>query len=349
MVLMKTLRFRYFSYSFLFLLFALGLVLNQNGLAAETGAVRSASIITGFVYDQNRTPLARIDVELTSASAGVSSIRTRTDESGRYQFNNIEDGRYTVTVRPFRYNLLDQSEEVVVQTVSLLGGGSGYFNKDFYLKSKAGGLGDTTTGVIFAQDVPREAEELFKKADKEFSDNKSSEGIKTLVEAIKVFPTYYAATQRLGIEVLKTKQYMEATRLFMRAVGINPKSSRAFYYMGFSLNQLGKKYNPSALKALNKAAELAPASWEVVYLIGKIERQQGNYIDAEKHLLKSKKLADMRVPDIHIELAQLYGNNLKQYGKAADELELYLKASKKKDEKIKKQISDLRTKAKKSS
>ena len=109
----------------------------------------------------------------------------------------------------------------------------------------------------------------------------------------------------------------------------------------------GKNFNKAALKALEKAYILAPASWEVAYLIGKIERQEGNFSEAEVYLLKSKKLADERIPEIHIELAQLYGNDLKQYGKAADELELYLKASKKKkDEKTKKQITDLREKAK---
>ncbi len=337
-----------------FLLLALILVSAQISLAANVNSKPNSfgSTISGFVYDQNRNPVSQVDVELVNANIGGSrSLRDRTDPNGRYEFNGLADGRYTVNVLAFRLNLNDKSEEVIVHTVSILGGGgSGYFSKDIYLTAKKGGLGDTTTGVIFAQEVPKEAEELYKEADDALSSDKVSEGMNKLKEAIKIFPTYYAASQRLGIELLKTKQYLDATQLFMRAAEANPKSSRSFYYMGFALNNLTtpeKNFNKAALKALEKAAVLASASWEVFYLIGKIEREEGNFVEAEKQLLKSKKLATTKIPEIHKELAQLYGNDLKKYDKAADELELYLKSSKKNDEGIKKQIADLRIKAKK--
>ena len=354
MVSARTLIFNRFAYFSLLLLFVL--VFTQKSLTGSIDNSQNsfASTIAGIVYDQNRNPLSRVDVELSNAAVGGStSLRTRTDDTGRYQFDNLPDGRYRIKVMPFRYNLQDQTEEVIVHTINLLGSGSGYFPQDFYLASKKGGLGDTVTGVIFSQEVPKEAEKLYEKAMDDISDKKSSDGMEKLIEAIKLFPNYYAALQRLGIELLKTEQYMDATKLFIRAAGVNPKSSRSLYYMGFALNKLnksGKNYNKAALKALENAIRLAPASWEVVYLIGKIEREEGNFAKAEKHLLKAKKLADVRVPHIHKELAQLYGNNLKQYDKAADELELYLKASKKKkDEKTKKQIANLREKAKKGS
>lgn len=332
-----------------FLLLAFILVLTQISFAAKINSNQNtvASTISGMVYDPNRNPLSRVDVELSNAAIGGSTIlRTKTSEIGRYEFFNIPDGRYNIKVLPFRYNLQDQTQEIIVQTVSLLGEGSGYFVQDFYLISKKGGLGDTTTGVIFSQEVPKEAERLYEEANDDISENKVSDGVKKLVAAIRIFPNYYAASQRLGIEMLKSEQYMEAVKLFIRAAEANPKSSRAFYYMGFALHNLGEKYNPAALKALEKAYILAPASWEVAYLIGKIQRQEGNFSEAEKFLLRSKKLADVKVPDIHKELAQLYGNDLKQYGKAADELEMYMKASKVKDENIKKKIDDLRNKAK---
>ena len=75
----------------------------------------------------------------------------------------------------------------------------------------------------------------------------------------------------------------------------------------------------------------------------------GNFPDAEKHLLQAKKLATSKNPDIQMELAQLYSNDLKKYKEAADELELYMKAIKLTDEeekKMKKVIADLREKAK---
>ena len=304
-----------------------------------------ASTISGFVYAPGRRAVDEVDVELQDENR-ITLQRFRTNSAGRYSFTINRDGRFYVRVLPFRYNLIDQTQEVILQTLSQTGQGSVDVQQDFYLKRKKGGLGDTTTGVFFAQEVPKDAEDLYKAGMKDFSNKKSSPGMTKMVKAINIFPTYYAASQRLGIELLKTKQFLDAAKLFMRAAEVNPKSSRSFYYTGFSLNKLGKKYNTAALKALEKATVLAPASWEVAFLVGKIQREDGNYIEAEKFLLKSKKLARVKNPSIHIELAQLYANDLKKFGKAADELELYLKSSGKKDPKIKQQIADLRNKSK---
>lgn len=336
MISSRILNFRRMGYSFLLLFFFI--IFSQTALSSTIG---------GFVYDQQRNPVPEVDVELLNEDYFVRN-RIRTNSVGRYEFTNLPDGRYYVRVLPFRLNFEDQTQEVVIHTISLLGSGSMNYEKDFYLVRKKGGLDDTTTGVVFAQEVPKEAEDFYKKAENDFSNKRVVDGIKKLVEAIKIFPAYYAASQRLGIELLKNGQFLDAVNLFVRAAEANPKSSRAFYYMGFALNKAGKDYNQAALKALEKASVLAPASWEVAFLLGKIERQEGNFLEAEKHLLKSKKLTDTRIPEIHIELAQLYGNDLKQFGKAADELELYLKSSNKKDEKTEKIISDLRNKAKKS-
>lgn len=316
-------------------------------IAAAFVSEVSASTIAGFVYDDQRNPLIEVDVELLNENR-VLLDRVRTNGVGRYQFNNISDGRYYIKALPFRYNLIDKEEEVIVDSFAIRGGGATFVDRDIYLQRKKGGLGETTTGVVFAQEVPKEAEDLFRQGIEALGNENKTEGMTKLIEAVNAFPTYYAASQRLGMELLKTRQYMDAAKLFMRAAEINPKSSVSFYYAGFALSQIGKEYNRAALVALEKARGLANTSFEVMLLIGKIQRKEGDFVEAEKALLTAKKLASERVPEIHIELAQLYGNDLKQFGKAADELELYMKASDKKDEKIKQQIEDLRAKARRS-
>ncbi|NNF00783.1 MAG: hypothetical protein HKN25_17340 [Pyrinomonadaceae bacterium] len=326
------------------LCFALFLFIFVSGIAQSV----AASTISGFVYGPGRKGVDEVDVELLNENRNVLD-RMKTNSVGRYSFNVVSDGRYYIRVLPFRYNFIDQTKEIMVETLSQRGQGIGFFQLDFYLKLKKGGLADTTTGVVFAQEVPKNAEDQYKLAMKDLSDKKASDGMNRLIKAIRIFPKYYAASQRLGIELMKADEFLEATNLFMRAAEINPKSSRAFYYMAFSLNRLGKKYNRAALKALQKATVLAPASWEVAFLVGKIHRQEGNFLEAEKQLVRSKKLVRVKKPSIHIELAQLYANDMKKFGKAADELELYLKSVGKKDEKIKKQIADLRNKARRTS
>ncbi|HVE58750.1 MAG TPA: carboxypeptidase regulatory-like domain-containing protein [Pyrinomonadaceae bacterium] len=336
-----------FSVFFLFLL----LFLSQSILAAST--------IQGVVYDKQRNALPDIDVELLNDYYQMIQ-RARTDGTGRYQFNGLGDGRYTVRVLAFRYDFQDQEMPIEISTQGIsvnqnpgsssgVGQGSGYFPQDFYLLPKKGGLKDAELAVVFAQEIPKEAETTYKKAIDNLAKKKTTEGIVGLAEAIQKFPTYYNALTRLGQELYINKKYVESVQYFLEAVKVNPKSATSFYYIGMGLNKLGKEYNKSAITALKQAVALAPASIVVLYMIGKIEREDGKFTEAEQHLLQAKKLSTVKVPEIHNELYRLYADDLKKYNLAADELELFLKATKLSDEdekKVRKSITDLREKAK---
>jgi Flp pilus assembly protein TadD, contains TPR repeats len=310
----------------------------------------AASVIEGTVYDRQRNALPDIDVELLDDYYRTIK-RTKTNGSGRYQFTGLNDGRFTVRVLAFRYDFLDQEMPVEVMTQQgARSQGNGYFVQDFFLQPRKGGLRDTELSVVFAQEVPKEAEELYKSAIEKLSKKeKRDEGIKELWEAQQKFPKYFAALYRLGRELYADQQYLDAVRLLLKAVEVNPKHAESYYLIGLGLNKLGKDYNKSALTALRQAYNLAPASVVVLYSLGKVERELGMLAEAEEHLLQAKKLSPTRLPEIQKELAQLYGNDLKKYDQAADELELYLKASKisgEEEKKLKKTISDLREKAK---
>ena len=332
-----------FSVSFLFL----SLFLASNILASN---------IQGIVYDKQRNALADIDIELLNDYYQAIK-RTRSDGSGRYQFDGLNDGRYTVKALAFRYDLEDQEIPVEINTQgitvsgtsSTLSQGNGTFIQDFYLLPKKGGLRDSELGVVFAQEIPKAAETAYKTAIEDFSKKRDEAGFNNLKLALQNFPTYYNALHRFGLELFLRKQYLEAAQAFMEAVKVNPKSATSFYYLGFSFFNLGEKYHKAATTSLNQALILAPASPQVLYLLGKVERASGKFVEAEKHLLQAKKVSATKVPEIHKELAQLYANDLKKFSEAADELELYLKASKLSDEdekKTKTLIAELRAKAK---
>ena len=300
------------------------------------------------MYDPQRTPLHDVDVELLD-DLYRQVDRTRTDGTGRYHFLNLVDGNYTIRVLPFRYDYVDQSQYVEIKTISIRGSGTGnaYETRDFHLQPKKGSLADTEIGVVFAQEVPKEAEKVFQQAVKDSAKNKPVEAIAGLRSAINIFPKYYIALQQLGRILIKKGEYSEAAPLLIRAIEVNPKSPTTLYYLGFALHKLN--YNKAAITALNQAHTLAPASIEVLLTLGTAERSEGKFEDAEKHLLKAKKLTKSSIPDIHWELAQLYGLNLKKYKEASDELEQYLKAGKFEPDhikKIKKLISDFQEKAK---
>lgn len=335
-------------------LFVIRMVIGVSFLSVSFLAqgVFATSTLTGRVYDRQRNPLPDIEVELLDDlyRTVTPGGRTRTDGSGRYQFSGLKNGNFTIKVYAFRYDLEDQSIPYEINTQNIRGGeGSGYFTQDFYLSAKKGGIRDAETGVIFAQNIPKEAKVAYERALEDFLKQRQDEGLANLKKALVIFPEYYLALHRYGTELFNLKQYVESYQVFMRAVAVNAKSATSFYYLGYAFYYLGTDYHKAARTALNEAHTLAPASIQVLWLLGKVERSLGNFADAEKHLLNAKKLSPSRVPEIHKELAQLYANDLKKFEEAAIELEHYLKASKLSDveEKRTRQIiADLRAKAK---
>jgi hypothetical protein len=314
-------------------------------------SVSASNVISGVVYDRQGNTLNAVDVELQDEYYRLVQ-RARTDSIGRYQFSGLNNGNYTVKALPFQYDLQDQSYYVEIQAISARPGdpGSMYVNQDFYLQPKKGGLKDAELSVIFAQEVPKEAKAAYEKALNSFSRKREEEGFNGLKNAIRVFPTYYAALYRFGTELFLRNQYAESYQVFMKAVEVNPRSATSFFYMGSSFYNLGKDYNKAALRALNQALILAPASPQVLWMLARAERQANKFTDAEKHLLQAKKLSNSKTPEIQKELSQLYANDLKRFKEAADELELYLKASKLKgdeEKEVKDLIGKLREKAKK--
>lgn len=310
----------------------------------------SASTISGVVYDKQRTPMIDVDVELLD-DLYRQNKRTRTDGSGRFQFDTLSDGRWVVKVSPFRYDYLDQTQQFEINTMTITGTGNGnaFINADFYLTPKKGGLADSETGVIFAQEIPSEAKKSYEKGIKELGSKKEVEGLTSLNKAVEIFPDYYQALMRLGLELFKKKMYQDAARFYYKAAQVNPKSGTAFHMLGLSFHHIGPEYDKAALAALKKAAELAPASATVLLGLGIVERATGDLPNAEKHLLLAKKNASEVMQAIQQELVELYSNDLKKYAQAADELELFIKNGNLSDAEskdMKARVAKLREKAK---
>jgi tetratricopeptide (TPR) repeat protein len=304
----------------------------------------AASSITGTVYDNNNNALADVDVELLG-NIGSFKNHLRTDTTGRYEFTGLGDGYFTVRVMPFRYDFEEQSQQVYLQTISVVGGGSAFEVLDFYLAPRKGSLIDYEAKVVFAQDIPSEAKKAYEKATDALKKKRLDDGIAGLEVAIAKFPNYYQALLDLGKIYYVKGDFDKAWKLFIRAADINNKSAMSFFFLGDSLRRLNS--NKAALVALTQAYTLNGTSVQVLLSLGAVERLEGKSLEAEKHLTQAKKLTRTPIAEIHWELAQLYGNNLKKYSQAADELEAFLKArpDAQDAEKIKKLIKEFREKA----
>lgn len=312
----------------------------------------TANTVTGIIYDNRNNPLVDVDVELLN-DLGNSVQHTRTDSGGRYSFTGLADGRFSVRVLPFRYDFEQATREITFSTFSVTGGtGTSTEILDFNLFPRKNSLSYSETKVIFTQEIPENAKNAFNRAENALKKRDLAERISALEEAIKIFPTYFVALYQLGEIYFINQDYGKAAHYLLRAADVNNRSPKSFYLLGYSLFML--KMYPSALVALNQALILSPESAEILLILGTIEPKVGKFIEAEKHLKQVKKISTNPNPEVYWQLSQLYGNYLKRYAEAADELEEYVKSQnniqtpeqKKKLEDYKKIIKKLREKAK---
>jgi tetratricopeptide (TPR) repeat protein len=284
----------------------------------------AGNTITGYVYDNKNNSLADVDVELMG-NVGTFKNHFRTDSIGRYEFSGLGEGYFTVRVMPFRYDFEEQSQTVYLQTISASGRPTSVIESlDFYLSPKKGSLTEYEAKIVFAQDIPSDAKKSYEKATSAIAKKRLNEGIAGLEDAIAKFPAYFQALIDLGKIYYIKGEYPRAVKLFLKAADVNNKSAMSFFFLGDSLRRLG--YNKAAIVALNQAYILSPGSTQVLLSIGTVERIEGKFTEAEKHLKQAKKISKVNNPDIHWQLAKLYGENLKRYNEAADELEGFLKS-----------------------
>jgi len=280
--------------------------------------------ITGYVFDEQRRPVIQVPVELMNEVNSVIT-RTKTDGSGRYFFTGISAGRFMVKVLPLGTNLEEQTQEVeIINFVTSGSTTSDNAQKDFYLKvRKDGSQIDAIKGVVFIQEIPKQAQKIYDQAVTDLTEKRTDLGIQGLESALKIFPTYYAALERLGREYVIQQKFELAKDIYSRAVTVNVRSVNGWYGLGYSNYAL--KQSKAAVESAKQAATLSTSSVDVLLLLGISLRLDKQYEEAEKILLQAKKLDNGKTSDISWNLALLYAHNLKQYNKAADELEFYLK------------------------
>jgi tetratricopeptide (TPR) repeat protein len=299
--------------------------------------------VEGTVFDPSRRPVPDIYVELQNENYSTVS-RMRTDSTGHFSFIGYPSGHYNIKVLTSGTNYLEYTE--AFELVSVVQGGSDSFYRDIYLtidKSKVNSGIAGITDVVFVQEVPQEARNLYKKGLKDI--NESNKGFDEIKEALKVFPEYYDALNTLGREYVARKKYQESLEYLIRSIDINQRSFTSFYALAYACYQLN--HRPEGLEAARAATIIQPNSVNAQLLYGTLLRLDGSYEKAEKVLLEAEKLSkDRPVAEIHWQLALLY-NKLGRNKEAADELSLYLKLEP--DAPNKKEIQDLIAKLRKQS
>ena len=299
--------------------------------AAVARSAVQGNRIMGHVFDSNRTPVPRIYVELMNDYYQTLK-RVQTDASGLYSFDNLSSGNFKVKVLSSGTDFVEQTQDVTITnfgrrsgTTTVMGGKDSQ-QVDFILRSKAETRGVATRsapGTVFVQEVPAEAKRTYDRAVAELDKEKpKAEAIEDLKKAVELFPNYYMALERLGLEYIKRRQYEPANVVLNKAVEVYPRGYMSLYSLGYVLYNL-KQYG-AADEMLNRAIAVSPNSINAHLWLGIVLRFEGKLDQAEMHLKRANELGKGQIPEAHWQLALLY-NQLKRSEQAADELETFLK------------------------
>jgi tetratricopeptide (TPR) repeat protein len=295
-----------------------------SGQIQDSNTARST--ISGFVFDEQRRPVGEVKVELLN---DVNSVlqRTKTTGSGRFVFRAVPQGRFQIRVLSLGTQFEEQTQEVELYGIGASGRPvNDNLQMEFYLRlRKTSPYSSTGNGAIFIQEIPKEAETVYQEALSNLESNRVDAGVEGLERALKLFPTYYLALEKLGLVYTTQQKYEEAVDVFGKAVAVHSRSFNGWY--GLSYAHYALKQSEAAVEAAQKAVSLNSNSADALLFLGLSLRQAKRYEEAEKSLKQSDRMTKGLSPDVHWNLALLYAHNLNRYTDAANELELYLKTT----------------------
>ena len=289
-------------------------------------AGQSISGVRISVFDENFQPIRTLFVD----SAGTFNIRGLS--SGNYAF------RIETTGTPYE----EQSHRIELQALRIRAGGQEPYQLDFTLNAKKTAP-PPRAEVLFAQDVPAAARELYEKATEHLRARESELAIMALREALVAFPDYFAALELLGVQQVKQQNYRDALPLLSHALKINARAPKSFYAGGVALLRLG--YTVEAAKWLESATDLEPRNANTQMMLGLAYRGLRAWEAATEALQKALQLTGGTLAEAHFYLAEIYEQQA-NYRLARAELEQYLKTGKaiKNQAEIKRKIEELKDK-----
>lgn len=253
--------------------------------------------------------------------ARMPLARTLADQDGRYAFYGLGFGSYRVVVPAFggydsaaqEVEIFGSPDAVIIQTVNLS------------LRPRRGDpQSPPAVASAFTQVVPAPAEEQYQRGVKALEGGAKGDGMAHLKRAVELFPDYYLALARLGAENARAGQYEKAAPLLRRACKVNPHSITSHVMLGISLVELGQYGEAVPVLALSKT--LDPKSVNTHLYLGIAQLELGELAQAEVSFRRAYDLGGPRRAAIaRLHLASIYDRQGK-YGRAADELEAYLRA-----------------------
>jgi tetratricopeptide (TPR) repeat protein len=291
-------------------------------LGARAASAQTVYEVEGTVYGPDSKTIANVTVTLQN-HAGAQIDQDITKNDGRYRFAGVVAGTYYISVKAAEPGL-----QQLLQKIELINTGLNVTNYskerfDFSLNRTAASERSPVVGTVFAQAVPPDAEKEYHSALTSISKGEREAAVAKLNSAIQLFPTYFLALQQLGLLYIDTEKDQQAIEPLKKSLEVNPRSAQSHLGLGMAYVNLDRP--KEAIKELNEALALDRREFRSHLYLGMALINTGKLDEAEKSLKEAYSIGGPnQARTAHLYLASIYSTR-KEYQKAIDELETYLR------------------------
>lgn len=295
-----------------FLLLLVPAANGQGGVGSTRGLPNSGDgihTIQGRVYAPSGKPVAT-RLQLRLESSDTSPMTSVTDEDGAFIFARIPAGHYRL--------IIDGGSEFE----------SAFEYPSIYSEASTGGR--IVRLAIFMRPkesndfggVHQDAVAAYKKAREFDRAGESKKAVEQLNKALAIYPRFGPALNLLGVQYLKAGQADKAAEALEAAVKLLPEEFLPRLHYGIAL--LNQKKFDLAEEQLKLALAKNDASPTAHMYLGIALMSKQRLDEAEKELLAAVNSNSSEVASAHRYLGGIYWGK-RDYKRAADELETYLK------------------------
>ncbi|MGE0882877.1 MAG: hypothetical protein AB7P14_04990 [Blastocatellales bacterium] len=295
---------------------------SNNPSRGSAGATVSHTIRGKIFMPSGNFPDQRIRVVLELSTGGVAS-ETFSDSVGNFEFRGLPNNSYKVTV-PTDRNRYEAAQEIV----EAYGNFTRTFTVQIYLKSKESEPSFITKEKILSpadiQEVPKAAKKSYDQGVKLARANKPEEALIKFQDALKVFPDYLHALNKLGEQYVVLNRPDDAKVSFERAVVLNGKF--ALPHINLGILYVAQRRYDEAISELENANNL-DGTYPMGHLhlgLALMSKSQPDFDRAEKEMIQA---VEMGQRDFIYVRKYLFNLNIRRqtYNKAAEQLEAYLR------------------------
>lgn len=264
-------------------------------------------------------------VVVTLVSRGGVPRQTYTTEQGRFEFQDIPEGGYSLSARSLTDSKLS-AEGVEADTAHTA---TGNLTVNLVLRKEVSASGalkkaEAVSVAEVEQKVPKPARQAFRDALKLREENQNAKALQSLTRAVELFPDYFQALAERGDLLIVEGKLTEAAEDFARALKVNPRYGPALRGAGYC--KLEKREFEESAKYLEQATTAQPTDANAYLLLGIAYLELDRREQAEAALVKALSFNTRRELRAHIHLGKLYARS-GRYKEAADELHKYLEAN----------------------